>query len=504
MDQDDQDGLAEVLRQAQAYRLRYQELFEFASDGYLVTDAGAIILEANLAAARLLNTRKEFLYGKLLGFFVAGPSRHTFYRRLQRLRNKQAAVEHWEARLQPPRGGLRNVELAVTSTLLGEDEPVGLRWLLRDITRERQAEQAFLIEKDFANSLVRVAPVLILVVDSAGRILRSNPCVQLTCGFPLEDLRGRDWCTLLLSKDDRPEGKALLRRAQDLGQGDGCECRLRTCDGKDRFVVWSARSLPAADPMVPPTILLVGHDITELREAQGRAMQAERLATIGQVMSALAHESRNALQRTRACLERLSWRFGAQPEAANLLARAQHAQDDLLRLFEDVRSYAAPLRLSCASFHIDAVLREALAQVAVLFPYKDCQVEEETAGLDLTCEADYFRLIQVFRNIFDNSFAAANGRVQLRITFGEAMLGDRPALRIAVRDNGPGLHSHQKIRLFEPFYTTKPKGTGLGLSIARRIIEAHGGEIGVANSAPPGLEIYITLPRKANGAPSRD
>ena len=76
-----------------------------------------------------------------------------------------------------------------------------------------------------------------------------------------------------------------------------------------------------------------------------------------------------------------------------------------------------------------------------------------------------------------------------------AELDGHPALRVAVRDHGPGLDPEQRQRIFEPFYTTKTKGTGLGMSITKRIVEAHGGRIAVGEGAGPGAEIILTLPR---------
>lgn len=66
-------------------------------------------------------------------------------------------------------------------------------------------------------------------------------------------------------------------------------------------------------------------------------------------------------------------------------------------------------------------------------------------------------------------------------------------LRIAVRDNGPGLNQEQRERIFEPFYTTKTKGTGLGMAIAQRIVEAHDGKIVVGADRGTGTEILVTL-----------
>ena len=85
--------------------------------------------------------------------------------------------------------------------------------------------------------------------------------------------------------------------------------------------------------------------------------------------------------------------------------------------------------------------------------------------------------------------------VRVEVTCSEAVLAGRPGVRVAVRDNGPGLNPEQRRRIFEPFYTTKTKGTGLGMAIAKRIVDAHGGRIALADGPGPGAEILLTLPR---------
>ena len=114
-------------------------------------------------------------------------------------------------------------------------------------------------------------------------------------------------------------------------------------DGSRRWMVWNARYLP--DYEDGPAILKVGHDITFLKQAQERALQSERLAAIGQMVTGLAHESRNALQRSQACLEMLALAVRDRPEALDLIERLQKAQDHLHHLYEDVRGYAAPIKL---------------------------------------------------------------------------------------------------------------------------------------------------------------
>jgi signal transduction histidine kinase len=257
--------------------------------------------------------------------------------------------------------------------------------------------------------------------------------------------------------------------------------------GGRREVVWSARGLPAA---VSGAIVLVGHDVTELQEAQRKALQVERLATIGRVAAGLAHEGRNALQRIQACLSMLALRARDLPEALDLIDRAQKAQDDLHRLFEDVRSYSATVQPQRAAADLGAAWREAWDDVTTVRAEGGARLVEDGGAEDLVCEIDTFQIKRVFRNLFENSLAAGADRI--------TVTARRPpgALEVSVRDNGPGFPPEVRPRLFEPFYTTQIRGTGLGLAISRRVVEAHGGRI-EAGEEGAGAEIRITLPRRA-------
>jgi C4-dicarboxylate-specific signal transduction histidine kinase len=233
-----------------------------------------------------------------------------------------------------------------------------------------------------------------------------------------------------------------------------------------------------------------------MKLAQERTLQAERLAAIGQMMTGLAHESGNALARSQACLELLALEVQDRPEALDLVGRIQKAQNHLQQLYEEVRSYAAPLRLEREYRSVAVAWRQAWANLAVGRSGRRALLREGCAEVDLHCSIDAFRIEQVFRNIFENALAACKDPVEIHVHAAAVTLDGQPALRLAVRDNGPGLNAEQRRRIFEPFFTTKTKGTGLGMAIATRIIEAHGGQISVGASAVPGAEIIITLPRE--------
>jgi PAS domain S-box-containing protein len=486
-------ALAEALSaDAHGHRLRYQEFFEFAPDGYVMTDSAGVILEINHAAAALLQSSKGFLIGKPLGLFVMEGYRALFYRELVILPG--AGTMAMETRMGRPGSEPRDVILMATATHGEHGLRSGYRWMLRDRSAVRRAEKALRAEQRLLDSIVDTAQALILVVDPNGHVLRSNAYLHALSGHDPYELRGREWCVPLMAHADRAAGREMVRQAIASGVGRTGVLSFITRGGQVRAVTWSARGL--ADSSGSAAVL-VGHDVTELQEAQEHALQVERLAAIGQVAAGLAHESRNALQRGQACMSMLALRLKGQPEALDLLDRTQKAQDDLHRLFDGVRAYAAPIRLEPAPCNLADIWREAWDDLAS-YEKRALELREETGGTDLRCLGDAFHLKRVFRNVLENAVAAAQDRVQVVITCSATRVRGKEAVRVSVRDNGPGFPSENHDKLFEPFFTTKARGTGLGLAISKRIVEAHGGRIAAGNGPGPGAEIIITLPRSTS------
>jgi signal transduction histidine kinase len=231
-----------------------------------------------------------------------------------------------------------------------------------------------------------------------------------------------------------------------------------------------------------------------LQEERRRALQNERLAAIGETMTALIHESRNAIQRSKACLEMLTLEVQDRPAALDLANRAQRAQEDLQRLYEEVRQYAAPITIARRRCDLRELWQEAWQHLSHHDAQKRLRLEDQTDGLDLHCSADPFAIGQVWRNILENAIAVSPPGGAITVRGATRVEGRRPALAVSFQDQGPGLSEEQERRIFEPFYTTKTKGTGLGMAIAQRIVSAHGGII-AATSGPQGATIEVILPR---------
>jgi PAS domain S-box-containing protein len=238
-------------------------------------------------------------------------------------------------------------------------------------------------------------------------------------------------------------------------------------------------------------------DLSELERVQQQLLQAERLAAIGQMVTGLAHESRNALQRAQACLDMLSLDLAQQPEQLDLARRATTALQDLHRLYEEVRSYAAPIHLEFRECDLSTIWRKEWENLATVRRDRQLQLVEHEDNATILCEVDVHRMEQVLRNILENAIHACSDDGIISVQISAAELQGEPAARIVIRDDGVGMTPAIAKRIFEPFFTTKQKGTGLGMAIVHRILTAHAGVISAGSTSEGGAEIVLIIPTRA-------
>jgi len=240
--------------------------------------------------------------------------------------------------------------------------------------------------------------------------------------------------------------------------------------------------------------------------AKQQMQQSERLAAIGQMVTGLAHESRNALQRSHACLETLAMEIEDRPDAVRLVQRVQNALDHLHTLYEEVRNYAAPIKLDRQTVSIPKLIMRCWHQLEHKWKPVNSKLRFEMAdGLPSDGQWDSLRMEQVLTNLFQNAIDASGdmGEVYCAVLPGpdlpdqppaDGMPPDRPPrIMIEISDSGPGISIHPPSKIFEPFFTTKTKGTGLGLAISRRAVQAHGGEIDVVPGSKATFRIVLPL-----------
>lgn len=485
--------ISEMRRTQEALRRsenKYRCLFENANDLLFIVDPeSGKILDANIKASTYLGySRDELLsltVAEICGFNDTGSASELLF---DDYHGDSRVVER---EFLCATGDRFPVE--ISSTLLHDGEQQVIQCFARDITERKRSEEALVQQRDFAESLIETAQAIVLVLDVKGRILRFNKFLEDLAGYSPMEVVHRDWFETFLPERERERIRAVFGAALTKHSANGVIHSIRTSDGKEREIAWWGKTLHALGGQITG-LLLVGHDITELRRAQEKLVQNERLSAIGQMVAGLAHESRNALQRSQSCLELLQRRVQDMPKALELIGRIQDAQDHLHHLYEEVRNYAAPIKLDLRPSSLREVWRKAWEHLEPSRRGRDVALSEDVA-VDDQCTIDRYRIEQVFRNLFENALAACPDPVRIEISAKELETDAGRCLSLIVQDNGPGLTSEQMERIFEPFFTTKTRGTGLGMAIVRRIVEAHGGTVRVGRSDQQGARIVVEIPR---------
>jgi two-component system, LuxR family, sensor kinase FixL len=477
----------------QKQKSRIEGILKTAAEAIITINSDGIIESFNPAAERMFGHTAAEAIGRNVNMLMPTPFReeHDDYiaRYLQTREPKIIGVGREVVGLRR-NGSTFPVELNVSQV-----DHLGLfTGIMRDISERKQSEKELRQEHEFSDSIISTAHAIILVLDSEGRIVRTNPFFEEITGYAQDEVVGKDWCKTFSPERDRSRFREVFRAAVGGMRVEGKVNPIVTRDGRERDIAWWATVLSDADGQLTG-VLSVGQDVTDLKQTQERLVQAERLSAVGEAMTGLTHESRNALARSQANLRRLSRRLKDQPELLDLIDAAQIAQEDVRLLFEEVRQYAAPLQINRELTDVGQLIRETWENLTPSHEGRNAQLRVDEMKRDLSCEVDRFSLRNAIRNILENALAACENPAIIDIAYADARIGSEDALQISFRDNGPGLSPDAAQRAFDTFFTTKTHGTGLGLAIVKRTVEAHGGGVAVGNGDGPGAEIIITLPR---------
>ncbi|RPI20482.1 MAG: HAMP domain-containing protein, partial [Acidobacteria bacterium] len=236
----------------------------------------------------------------------------------------------------------------------------------------------------------------------------------------------------------------------------------------------------------------VGERTAELKNMQDHLIQTEKLAALGKLAAGVAHEINNPLT---GILTNSSLMLEDCGEEDARRSDLQTIVDETLRCRKIVKGlldFARQTPPHKQLINLSEVVEDVLALVRNQAGFRDISVTTRLDPTPCSIMADRDQMRQVILNIVLNAAEAMAGRGELEISSSVEQKDN--GIRLAIRDNGPGIPDEVKGRIFEPFFTTKSTGTGLGLSIAYGIVERHGGEISITSTWGKGTTVSLTLP----------
>jgi len=208
-------------------------------------------------------------------------------------------------------------------------------------------------------------------------------------------------------------------------------------------------------------------------------------------MSSIAHEIKNPLTGIAAGVQYLSRKLGSGMTETETVEFILSEINRLNRIVDDLYRIARPPELNLTDVRLNEIVTKSLLSLSESILRKQLSLVQEFADVP-EIRADPDRLQQVIINILKNAIEVSPERGTIRIATGHT----EDSVWIRVTDEGPGIPVDAEETIFEPFYSTKPGGTGLGLSISRRIVEQHGGSIGIEHAGQRGVTFVVELPRR--------
>ena len=229
------------------------------------------------------------------------------------------------------------------------------------------------------------------------------------------------------------------------------------------------------------------------------SVQSERLAFTGRIAASIAHEIRNPLGNVSMAVQQLGEAFTENSPWAKHIEVIIRNTERINFLITELLNCARPPKLNMQSYDIHKILENILDSINTKVVSQQIEVSKRFKSRMPLINVDKEQIERVFSNVMINSLEAMSRGGNLAIT---TEIED-DFLIVKIKDTGEGIPEEDIIRIFDPFFSTKPSGVGLGLSITYGIVVSHGGTIGIESERNSGTLFVISLPAKQHVGENR-
>jgi PAS domain S-box-containing protein len=391
-------------------------------------------------------------------------------------------------------GRTLRVEL-LTSLTIRNGGVNGIHGLAREISQRTQAEARRVSAEAHYRRLVETSPYGIYAIDAEGRITEMNAAAGEVLGVSGADAVGSPFQQFVAP--EYLEGLEAMLADQLSGASDRHEQELEVVrpSGERRLVQLRSTAIRDGDAIVG--VHGVGRDITDERARELQFRRAERISSLGTLLSGVAHELNNPLTSIKSYSQLMLLDERSVDDQESLFV-IQREADRASRIVSDLRLIAQQSRsmdVERAALDLNQLVRGAIELSRHMIDIDGIELREDLTRDPLPIWGDEQRLQQMVVNLLANAHQAVRaGSGEPRI-----IVRTRPSRRglaLAVIDSGGGIAPEHLDRIFDPFWTTRDpgEGTGLGLSVVHGIVVEHGGEIRVESEMGRGTAFTVDLP----------
>jgi PAS domain S-box-containing protein len=394
--------------------------------------------------------------------------------------------------------GMLNVEYPPGQDLSADDEPlvIPLANQLSVALRNQNLLGETRYYRDYLHQVIDVANALIVVIDSARIVTVMNSAMQKYTGDGPEMIGQTIDSVAARGSVPEPRLRNILVEGVTTGREYvNLEVSVLRKDGTVGRALFNTSVVRANDGSIDG-VIGIGQDVERIRLLERQVIQAEKLATLGQLAAGVVHELNNPLTSISVYadyLVKLLEKEGLRDDldkARKIVEGANRIQ----KLTRDLMSYARPAG-EFEPVQMNEVVRQSLVFCEHILHRVEAVVELRLADSLPRVRGIRTQLHQVFINLITNACHALPAPNQT-ITLSTQLSDDGRELVVEVSDTGLGIEESACGHIFEPFFTTKKdgRGTGLGLSIVKNIVEGHSGRVTFDSRVGEGTTFRICLP----------
>lgn len=409
--------------------------------------------------------------------------------------------------------GLVQIAALYATAMLSSQLVVELSRAKERAARERQELTALRVRyQDVWSSL----PDGLATIGQRGVFQTANPAFLQILGLPSEAVIGQPMAEVLPELADQALAtsttveitRAALGPVQEIERRRAVTTTSPAVDGeRSRKQILAMRSELLRDAGSPDRLtgetLLVVRDVTAAREREQAHLNRQRLATVGAMAMAIAHEIRNPLASISGAVQLLEASLDVDEDERALMQIAIRETQQLSEWIGEFLDYAKPGTLQLEPVDFGELVQDKVAALRQDPRLRDGHVALELLPIDgntrvLGDRKSLSSLVwNLLRNAVDAVAEADERQVRVRV------IGAESAVAFVVEDSGSGVPEADRAKLFEPFFTTRAEGTGLGLATVRRVLENQRGRVEVDGSPLGGARFSVTLPRNLRRASDR-
>ncbi len=483
------DARSEDLRESNE---RLRSIIDSAVDGIIVIDRKGTLEAFNRGAERLFGYPPSEVMGRNVSMLMPSPDHEQHDAYLARYLEMGAPRIIGIGREVTGRrrdGTTFPLHLSVGEMSIGGERK--FTGVLHDLSDRIRLEDELRTSEARWRSVVESAVDGIVVIDAHGRIEAFNPAAERLFGHQERDVIGQNVNVLMPSPYHEEHDMYLARHLATGVQkiiGTGREVTGLRRDGSTFPLHLSVGKMMVGGAQKFTGIL---HDLSTRVRIEEQLREQASLVRLGEMAAVVAHEVKNPLAGVRGAIQVIGTRLPKDGKDAAMVKEIVSRIDTLNELMKDLLLFARPPQPKPALIDVATLVAMTADLLGSDPALKDVSVTVDGASPRIMADADLLKI--VFVNLLVNGAHAMQGRGTIRVSL--ATKAD--TCQIAFADDGPGISSDVREKIFTPFFTTKARGSGLGLPTAKRLIEAHRGNITIACPTTGGTIVTVELPGTA-------